>query len=261
MTKGCVSVLLFLVAGSVSSRLEQSATAPPTFEVTSIKPNRSGDTAVNQRVSPGIVTFINVPVSLLIELAYQMEMARILNLPRWTHDERWDITATFEPAKRPEGTLMAQAMLADRFAMRVHRETRELSVFVLERISLDKLGPNLNVSSSSCDQQGRALTTCTWSRSEPGMLEGHAAMWGFLHANIGITDRPVIDATGLMGRYDLKLEWNATTMTDSTEPQLLTNDKPSIFRALEEQLGLRLRPARRPTEVLVIDSIERPSEN
>ena len=253
MTRLVLLPLLVIVASGLP--LQSQTTR---FEVVSIKPNASGDPAIGSQPSPGRLSMRNAPIGLLIEQAYRTDYQHLFNLPDWAKKERWDILATYDVTQRESVGLMMQAMLADRFRLQAHRETREIPVYVLERLRADSLGPGLRPSTVDCADRSSGRSLCT-TRIAPGVIDSTGTNWGFLPTNIGIGDRPVVDKTGLTGRYDIKLGWNATAITGSTDPSLPTTDKPSIFAALEDQLGLRLRSTREPVEVVVIDRIERPT--
>jgi uncharacterized protein (TIGR03435 family) len=255
MRCAALMILDLLVVANVGA---QGPTSVPRFDAVSIKPNTSRESGIMSRPTPGRLVLTNAPVSVLIEQAYRTDYQHLFNLPDWAKNERWDILATYDAAQRQDVGLMAQAMLADRFQLQVHRETRAIPVYVLERVRPDALGRNLHASTANCADRSGGQSPCR-TRIAPGLIDATGANWGFLPTNIGVGDRPVVDKTGLTGAYDIKLEWNATTILGSTDPGLSTTEKPSIFQALEDQLGLRLRAAREPVEIVVVDRIGRPS--
>ena len=264
MRRTMVTVAVLFVL-SVTGLGQQPA---PAFDVVSIKRNASSELGMRPRQEPGREIFENISIDYLIRQAFSVNYQRLLNVPDWAKNDRYDILATYA-ATNPAGPMrrdlvrqMIQRLLEERFALRAHRETRQLPVYALERLDATKLGPGLRPSTVDCskrDQNGRS--PCS-TRIAPGLIDATGAAWGFLPTNIGITDRPVIDKTGLSGPVDVKLEWNATTISGSSDPGLpAASDKVSIFTALQEQLGLRLRTTTESLEVVVVDQIERPTEN
>jgi uncharacterized protein (TIGR03435 family) len=181
--------------------------------------------------------------------------------PGWLDTDTWDIAATLPPnmpADRQElmrqAYLMLQALLADRFKLAVHRETRDQPVYELV---VAKGGPKLKPSGAekSSDDKPNA-------RNGKGHLEFHrlpvSALLNYFYfqPGSGMVDRPVIDKTGLDGLYDFTLDW-----TPDDAPPDPAAPAPSIFTALEEQIGLKLEPRKAPFEIIVIDHAEKPAEN
>jgi uncharacterized protein (TIGR03435 family) len=142
---------------------------------------------------------------------------------------------------------MLKALLTDRFQLRFHHEARETSVYAL---IVDKNGPKLR--ESGPDAKGVLRMNSGGRITASGSTMTQLIGW-FSNAN-GV-DRPILDQTGLTGRYDFTLEWSNPLLSaqDSTAP--------SIFTAMSEQLGLKLEPRRVPLEILVIDRAQIPSEN
>lgn len=217
---------------------------------------------------------INMPLTQLIQNAYKLHDFQIVGGPSWLSD-RYDILAKAESEfpPTPPGTigampLMLQSLLADRFALQVHRETREMEIYALVRARADgRLGPRLRESNIDCEmfwRSGakppppapaapgmRAVQTCGM-RAGGGNLVASAAQLAVLTGNLsGMTRRIVEDRTRLTGAFDIDLSWAPEGSTDTSQP--------SIFTALQEQLGLKLESARAPVEILVIDSVARPS--
>jgi uncharacterized protein (TIGR03435 family) len=252
MTRMIVAAGFVMVAGSVAAQ-------QPAFDVVSIKANVGVSIAMNNRFSPGRMILINYSPDVLIRQAHGVNGYQIVNLPEWARNERFDVEATFPPnappAQRPQ---MLQAMLAERFGLQVHRETRELPIYALVRVKPDALGPGLQPSTRDCtvqkDATGRVIPdpNCGF-RITQDSVSGNAE-WRQLSLplQLGIRDRPVLDRTGLTGRFDIKLQWLPEGAPDSGE-------RVSIFTALQEQLGLRLESTKSPVEVLVIDNVSRPT--
>jgi len=190
--------------------------------------------------------------------AYELEPYQIIGGPKWMDSDRYDIAAKAEgegtPAKA-QVRLMLQALLADRFRLRVHRETREMLVYMLV---IGKGGPKLKESATGSQSSfslssGGPLTEITVSRGSMEQLAIHLSS-----AGIG---RPVLDRTGLTGSYDYKLRWTSGMSAAPDGTPADAGGQPSIFTAIQEQLGLKLESGKGPTELVVIDNVEKPSEN
>ena len=238
-----IPLLLTLMAGGWLC-----AQSSKTFEAVSIKPNRSGAPGSDTNTTLGRLSLVNVtPISLILR-AFGVQTSQVVNAPGWVFTERYDVMAVTEGAERltdKERQPFIEAMLADRWQMKTHRETRELRVYTLTsaeggpKIATAKGGEYaMKVSASG----GKRVLRST-SGNIPRLVEILS----------GMTDRMVINATGLSGEYDFTLEWVQEPDADAAGP--------SLFTALKEQLGLKLESARKPVDVVVIDRIERPSEN
>jgi uncharacterized protein (TIGR03435 family) len=215
---------------------------------------------------------INIPIVQLIQNAYQLRGFQIMGGPSWLSD-RYDIIAKAETEFPPTvpGTigavwLMLQSLLADRFALVAHRETRDMDIYALVRARADgQLGPRLRPSNIDCESMWRTGATPSSPAPMPGMrqvqpcgmragggnLVASAAKLEVLTANLsGATSRSVENRTGLTGAFDIDLSWASDGSADTAQP--------SIFTALQEQLGLKLESTRAPVEILVVDSISKP---
>ncbi len=233
--------------------------AEPLFEEVSIQRNTSPDTNWRARHVPGQDRYENISARVLIGLTYSIDDTRVLNLPDWADTERYDVRASYtvQPSANASGLRQFgdgwHALLEERFALRVRREIRDMPVYVLERITDGVLGPGVRPSAVDCFVRPNRPSGCS-QRSVPGLIQATGMDWGFLPDALGITDRPVIDRTGLRGPVDLRLEWTPASAGG-------VFDLVSVGNALEAQLGLRLRESAEPFEVLVVDRIERPADN
>ena len=250
-----VSVLLFV--GS-TLLVAQDKQAKPSFEVATIKRNVSLRGEGGMRVeSGGRLAAVNVPVFWLIASAYAdsfggLRPEQIIGAPGWLQSEHYDIAAkaadpsdmsSFEKTK-----LLLRALIEDRFKLRTHREQRPMAIYALVRA--DALGPKFRQSTPDCFQ---ASAKCGFGGGPPGRIKSDAITMDLLTQLLGnATDRIVVDRTNLMGGFEIDLEWS---------PDQTATDKPSIFTAVQEQLGLKLESTRAPVDVVVIDHIERPTEN
>ncbi|MGA8783518.1 MAG: TIGR03435 family protein [Terracidiphilus sp.] len=206
----------------------------------------------------------NISIITLIDWAYEIPDTRILGAPGWAHSTMFNIEAKADPSVdqqmhnlasdtgRKQKERMVQTLLVERFQFAMHFETRELPIYSLV---VAKGGPKLGAAQKS----GSSVNTGS-GRIEVQMSNSVAVLANELSKVAG---REVVDKTGVSGRYDLELHW--TPDDRAAEPKLVngapTDSGPSLFTALEEQLGLKLEPAKGPVEVLVIDHIEMPSPN
>jgi uncharacterized protein (TIGR03435 family) len=270
---------LIVVAGLlVPPTLVRAQTSSPAFEVASVKPNKSGTTQANIGMLPNGVNIVNLPLRGIIQLFFQINQpSKVIGIPDWTITERFDINARAAgPITADERRLMMQALLADRFKLVARLEKREVTVLALMLNRNDgKLGPKL-IESKGCVQPG-----ATGAQNEPatgaqqpvcGPKTGGAGrlllvgvpMQQFTSLLALVLGRTVADKTGLTGRYDIDLNYAPERqLPPGVEIPGTPADPngPSIYTAVREQLGLKLDQQRDQEEVLVIDHIERPSEN
>jgi uncharacterized protein (TIGR03435 family) len=230
------------------------------WEVISVKPMSSDSCSTGYggvRFLPNGLSAACVPVVFVVEFAYHlMDPMRIVGLPKWaTGPQVYAIearvsgqdTAAFGELKRDEKASMMQSVFAERFGLKAHMETREMPAYALV---IAKGGPKLKSPSDDAkgiSQFGGSTGKVKWVNSPLTDLK-------FLLAKE--TGRPVVDNTGLTGKYDFMLEYTPSSHAATDE-----SGRPSIFTALEEQLGLKLVPSKQPVEVLLVDSIEQPTEN
>jgi uncharacterized protein (TIGR03435 family) len=249
--------------------------AQPQFEVASIKPDRSGDMRSAFAIEPGgRLVATNVPVRMLIRMAYQLKDNQISGLPAWADSDRFDITAKPESGsgiKSDDIGLMVQALLAERFKLTFHKETRELPIYALV---VAKSGLKMAVSKGNAnfDDDARAKTAPGPGRGRSqgirmtrGELNGENVTVGMLADQLSnITGRSVIDKTGLTGSYDFTLKYTPEGRApgpNSAEAAPSDSETPSIFAAVQEQLGLKLEGQKGPVDLYIIDRLEKPSEN
>jgi uncharacterized protein (TIGR03435 family) len=230
------------------------AAQTPSFEVASIKANKSGGGGSSIRGSAGRITMENVPIKKVTLWAYGIPDDREYALagPDWLTNERFDIQATY-PAETPTQQVrqMTQALLAERFKLALHRETRQLPVYVLV---LAKGGPKIHPVDSG---QGR-------TSGGPGTLEAtKITMQKLADLLARMTGQQVVNETGLEGVFDFNLKWSPDEMQKITPDDApAAGSGPSLFAALQEQLGLKLEGRKAPVEILVVDHIEKaPTEN
>lgn len=242
--------MLRLAVISLLLRTAAFAQTPQAFDVASIRPNHSGSTDSNvDSTAGGRLTVTNETLRELIKLAFSVKDYQISSAPAWIDSERYDIAAKTASAQKlsfEDLKSLLRALLADRFSMRSHLETKEGIVYTL-RIGKD----------------GSRLTrhddgTGTKARASCGHLLGGRVTTAVLATKLSRQlEHDVTDETGLPGKYDFQLDWTP----DAGACPGATADQPSIFTAVQQQLGLRLESAKGPVEILVVDHIQAPSEN
>jgi uncharacterized protein (TIGR03435 family) len=271
--------------GSVAS---VQTPASPSFETASVKLNKSGDARTDGVLAGGRFAMINETLWRLIAEAYGASQAlprfRIVGGPDWINRDRFDVEGVApEMLTRERARLMLQTLLADRFKLVGHIESRQLPAFDLVLARTDgRLGPELKRSDIDCGalRAGSVQPPPAQNQIRPcvmafgvgrlsarGMTVAELATMGLTRA----TGRPIIDRTDLQGAFDWTLVWtpdNLPSRAPSTQPdQPLVNGLPvdpigpPPPTALEEQLGLKLRSSVGAVDVFVIDSVEQPTEN
>ena len=245
--------------------------AQSAFEVVSVKPNLSVDPPSSPRISPGRFSWSNATLRQLIQVAYEVRPFQLIGLPDWADTARFDVTATASfPASPQQMNVMLQRLLADRFELSVHRDKRELSVYALVLGRRDgKLGPGIHSAAVDCEaialkplDSGTAQSVYAGCAPEMGLARMKTPgfhMPGLARALMRILDRPVVDKTNLAGAFDIELSWtpDPTMLPNGVPSPTVSPGGPSIFTALEEQLGLRLVSDRAAVDVLVIDRLSR----
>lgn len=256
---GSLAVSLTLIA------VGQTGSAPPqssqikafVFDVVSVKPHIPGDRTMAFGPTPVGYHNVNVTLPLMIEYAYNLTLPdQIAGLPGWASEARFDVEAKMDDAtlaefrnlapekQSEERRLMVQAVLADRFKLKVHHETKRQGIY---QLVVAKGGYKFKEA-----PQGEPQRMMTGN----GKIILQAMPLGNVADRLSSeTSRIVVDKTNLTGNYDLTLKW-------TPDAQRTANDaSPSVYTALEEQLGLKLVPAKGPVDVIVIDHVEQPSAN
>lgn len=225
---------------------------PPTFEAASVKPASPNQSAVDFVVSPGgRLRIVNLTLAGMIREAYHLKYYQVSGGPGWVETDRFNVEAKASgDATRNELMAMLQALLTERFQLRVRREARQGNVFELV-VAGD--GPKLKPSTAES-------SFLRLYRNTPPELPGvsytimaqKVSMARLADDLMGHLQRPVVDRTGISGEFDFKIDYAVEGHSE---------EGPSLFTALQEQLGLRLRATKGPVESLVIEKAERPSEN
>ena len=244
----------------------------PSFEVASIKPNNSGSGMSQTSIDDerGYFKATNATLKSIIASCYRLLDHQLVGGPDWINTSRFDFDARAETGTRTPSRaaaditpselmrLMIQSLLEDRFQLKVHRESRELPVFML---GVAKDGSKLQPTIEGRPGPGGLTAGSARSSGTPAGIEmsgSGISISRLINMLSGRVDRPIIDRTNLTETYDLTLKFApyAAALDSATEPI-----GPSIFTAIQEQLGLKLESAKGPVEVLVIDKAEKPMEN
>jgi uncharacterized protein (TIGR03435 family) len=258
-TRQVLSILTVMGTVAVVGPILAQSAPPPAFDVTSIKPNNTSSRGISLNPTPnGGMLAENVTAGLLIRVGFQIQDKQIVGGPKWLFEDRYNIVSTGTSPGGREGTFYEKlkTLLADRFKLVTHTEKREQPVLALVRARADgALGPKMSVSKAECSPNGaptpRTDPRCGFNFGVGKVLVVGQTTESFAGAlGISIGDF-VVDRTGLTGLYDFDLSYapNAT----------VNSDLPSVFAAVQEQLGLRLEATRGPVDVLVIDGMEQPT--
>lgn len=267
-------------------------TPPPTFDVASVKPDKSGEMGARIMMQPGgrfVAT--NVNLKFLIRMAYGVQDFQISGGPSWMNSDKWDIEGKSEGG--PVGDMrtmteeqrkadidrrkqMIQALLADRFQLKLHRESKEAPIYALvvakSGPKLKELPPEEAKPADPKDMPERPDPKRPMMRGGMrmgrGELTGQGIKLSFLADSLSDqVGRKVVDETGLKGDYSFELKWTpdesqgAAFKGPGDAPPPPDANGPSVFTALQEQLGLKLEPRKGSVDLLVIDHAEKASEN
>lgn len=258
-----VVALVLATSGSLAQ------TPPPrpkfdAFEVATVKPVLSDAKASRFIKMQGTNRFVekDYTLKLLIAAAYDLNPRTISGGPGWIDSEHYDILAVTPGEIRPtrdEQMLMLRNLLTERFRLAFHREQKEFSIYTL---SVAKGGPKLKASTAPPDDPAALISTVY---PQHMLLPARNASMGELASLMqrAILDRPVVDKTGLSGKYDFDLNWAPDETQFGGDVPTPSTETPAapLFRAIQEQLGLKLEATRGPVAALVVDKAERPSAN
>jgi len=253
--RGITALVMLALVAMQADRIAAQETPALSFDAVSIKPNTSGEFGGTSRTQPGRYQGVNVTLIRLISLAYR-PVQDFEGGPEWIKTERFDVDARAEGTPNQEQMLrMLRAMLIDRFKLAVRTDVRQRPVYALTLARRDRTpGPQLRPSDAPCPG---GPGTCG-VRVESGVLTSKGITLARLASELSFVGRHVIDRTDLPGAFEVDLKW--TPEAGGAAPTS-PDDLPSIFTAIQEQLGLKLEPATGPVEVLVIERAEKPSAN
>jgi uncharacterized protein (TIGR03435 family) len=241
----------------------------PSWDVASLKPHPAEDHMMSWRTTPDGLSLVNLTLEQMICNAWNMKPYQLSGLSGWMKSSNFDLTAKvsgddvaaytkLNTAQRRE---MLQKLLTDRFQLKVHTETKTLPVYDLV---VDKAGPRLKPSTAidpPSEQEMKDHPDKYKPRMMtmgPGMFEGTGASTGSLASQLeNALDKPVHDATGLTGTYDITLHYRPEEEAAGGGDA----DAPSVFTAVQEQLGLKLLPSKGPVQTLVVDAAQKPEAN
>jgi uncharacterized protein (TIGR03435 family) len=262
----CRSLLLTTVSLAFAAQASLPAPSTP-FDVVSIHQNNTstdGHHHIYNNPSESHFRTVNLSLKDLLQFAYDLPKSQILGGPPWLDSTMFDIDAKSDPSidaelqalpsdqARHRKQLMVQALLADRFKLTAHQETRQLPVYSLV---VAKGGPKFKPS-------GMNGTTISTGRSRLHVAGTDDTIAILARELAQVLGRVVLNNTGISGRYDLTLQWtpdDASTTPPNGAPD--PNLPPGIFTAIQEQLGLKLESTKGPVPVLVLDHVETPSAN
>lgn len=237
----------------------------PGYEVATIKPSKPDQQGGAFTLRGRHMVIINFTAADLIKIAYNLHETQVIGGPDWLKTDRYDLDILPDHEGLPsidQARGITRKLLADRFALKYHEDKKELSVYVL---SVAKTGPKLTKSGSD-------PSSPPGMGGPPGRFRArNASMQEFAQVLQGnILDRPVVDETGLKDRYDFALNWtpDESQFGGRIPPQNTADGStanadppPPLFTAIQEQIGLKLDATKAPVKVMVIDSVQKPSEN
>ena len=241
-----------LITWSVGARAQsQDQDQPAAFDVASVKLTRGGTVTVQS--DPGRLTIIDESLEVLIKLAYGLRDYQFVG-PAWLHTARYDIVAmTASPQPRSTQLAMLLSLLVDRFKLAIHRESKTLPVYAL---IAGKTGPKLKPMDGNLPVPFELYSNFSMAPAPGGATElrGYGGLGQLSDFITRLVDRPVLDRSGIAGNFDIRL-----LCAIDGFPGFDTS--PSVFDAVQSQLGLKLEARVSPIEITVVDHVEKPTEN
>jgi uncharacterized protein (TIGR03435 family) len=267
--RGLAVLIAVAIAVGIHVGHSFAAQAPAAFDAVSIKENKGVSQDGTISTTPGRFTVTNSSAGSMIRFAYGLRPYQVIGLPEWADATPYDVLATYPVAAaaltddqlRP----LVQALLADRFGLQVHRETRPLPAFELRLARADgRLGPQLVPSTIDCTQPpppsgGRgAFPVCQGFQTRT-LIAGKGGTLDSLAAALeAMVRQRVLNRTGLAGRYDWNVRWEGAR---GPAEQATVEEIAAMMTALDDQLGLKLESVRAPEQVIVVDTVRRPTAN
>jgi uncharacterized protein (TIGR03435 family) len=249
---------LVALATVLHAQPQQTDSPPPRFAAASLKANTSVRNGMGNKFDPGMARWSNTPLGNLIQEAFHLKGYQTAGWPEWLRADKWDIDATTDgPTTFTQKYQMLQTLIVERFGLKYHSETRDVPGYELV---IAKGGPKIHpVTEEPPNAPVAGITILV------GSIESVRNDWfnfvSFLSGELG---RPLHDGTDFTGKFTFKLEW----VPDESQPNSFGEVPPadvvgpSIFRAIQDQLGLKLEPKKLPVEMFVIDHVDRtPREN
>jgi uncharacterized protein (TIGR03435 family) len=226
----------------------------PDWEVITIKPNNTDNRKDRMDVEGRHVVAMNETVEAMMVTGFNMQRNQVAGLPDWARTEHWDVDGVQNVEGQPDLQQlqsMMRKMLEKRFDLKLHHEQREMPVFAL---TVAKGGAKLNENLS--DPKGHPIRNVRVANGQLANTFTNTSMPDLASMLLFSVDRPIVDRTGLKGRYDFKLQWTMDEV-QTTAPDAA----PGLFTALQEQIGLKLEPEKAMADVLVVDQVKRPGAN
>jgi uncharacterized protein (TIGR03435 family) len=266
------SIVVGLIAASSAAQNERK------FDVTSVKRNNSGDDGVSMTPTPTGIAWNNATLLMMMRQAYRVQDFQIVDGPSWLNTARFDVVAKADASvSQQDLRLMLRALLVERFRLAVHNETRQLPVYALVLARSDgKFGPQFRApsdcvpplqnqsTSPQINQRTNSPPQCD-NKVLPGNMSSRGVTMLALTVNLSVfVGRTVIDRTGFTGMFDYDLRWTPDLPPQSrgTSPpggSAADPNRPSLFTAVQEQLGLKLESTKGPVNVLIVDHVELPT--
>jgi uncharacterized protein (TIGR03435 family) len=264
-------------SGAVSGAEAKPSSAPAKqlfFDAVSVKPNKGGDGSMSWRTTPDGFKMVNIGLVQLIEFAYGLNNAtdeQVSGLPGWAKDAHFDLEAkvgeddlaAYKELKDDQKSAMLAGVLEDRFKMKAHRESRELPIY---NLVVAKGGPKLKAADpADTYEKGMKFGDKLAGPGAMSMqMDGNATHAEFQGCTLdrlvptltNAMGRKVVDRTGLTGKYDFSFVYTPEEAKDDANAKA-----PHLLTALQEQLGLKLEPAKGPVDSVVVDHVEQPTEN
>ena len=229
--------------------------ADPDWEVTTVRPSAPSDRGDSIDTDGRTVTITRYSVQGMLLWGYGVQKSQLVGLPEWAKTQRFDIDGVASVEGKPDIMqlrAMLRKILDERFGMKLHREQRELPVYALV---VAKSGPRLTLNTTSRNGLGEQQNT--QSNGQQTVRYKNATMLELAQTLMFDVDRPVVDKTGLTGRYDVELRWTVDESKTPTD----SNAAPGLFTAIQEQLGLKLEATKAMADVLVVDGVQKPGAN
>jgi uncharacterized protein (TIGR03435 family) len=243
-------------AASVQPETMMARDANPDWEVATVRPsNPDPAIVVGYHLTGRHYAIVGQTAESLIMVGYGVQKKQILNAPNWIATEKWDVNGVIDTPGQPsedQGRALVRKLLAERFGLATHTGKRELSVYA---ITVARGG--VKMTPSAGDPNALPDENDSENAGQAAMQMQNAAVAALATVLRFRLDRPVVDKTGLTGRYDFVLKWTV----DDTRAPTDGSAAPSLFTAMQDQLGLKLEPVRTMADVVVIDKVGRPSAN
>jgi len=259
-----IAILLLGLSAAFAQAPAGSQTSTPAFDVATIKPVEPNEKASRYITMEGTNRFVAkyYTLQLLIAAAYDLSPKVVSGVPGWAESDHFDILALTPGERRPswpEQMAMLRTLLADRFRLSFHREEKEFSIYALE---VAKGGPKLRESTALASDPAQLISTVYADHLHLPARNATISDFASLLQR-ALLDRPVVDETGLTGRFDFDLDWAPDETQFGGEIAVAPADAqaPPFFTAIEQQLGLRLEATRGNVQAFVIDHAEPPGAN